>query len=72
MTATLKFNLPDEDYEFHTAIEGVQWKVIVSDILRHVKDKLKHAELKPNQFEVYEDIETEIVRALQDENLSVW
>ena len=42
MKATLKFNLPEEQYEFDSAVNGCQWHNLVSDLDEKLRQDIKH------------------------------
>ena len=42
MKATLKFNLPEEQYEFNSAVNGCQWHNVVSDLEEKLWQEIKH------------------------------
>jgi hypothetical protein len=72
MTANLKFKLPEDREEHQCALDGHKWKMTVSDVLDFIRNKLKHCDLKDNQFEILEEVEQEIIRSMADDNLSLW
>ena len=44
MKAKLKFNLPEEKYEFQCAVMGASWKGLVADLDENLRQELKHGE----------------------------
>ena len=44
MKAELKFNLPEEKYEFQCAVMGASWKALVTDLDENLRQELKHGE----------------------------
>tara|TARA_R100001244_G_scaffold128963_2_gene100081 strand:+ start:628 stop:849 length:222 start_codon:yes stop_codon:yes gene_type:complete len=44
MKAKLKFNLPEEKYEFQCAVMGASWKGLVVDLDENLRQELKHGE----------------------------
>ena len=42
MKATLKFNLPEEQYQFNSAVNGCQWHDLVSDLDEKLRQEIKH------------------------------
>ena len=44
MKAELKFNLPEEKYEFQCAVMGASWKGVVVDLDEDLRNELKHGE----------------------------
>ena len=44
MKSILKFNLPEEKYEFQCAVMGASWKGVVVDLDENLRQELKHGE----------------------------
>jgi hypothetical protein len=44
MKATLEFNLPEEDDEFRTAVDGHRWRLVVTDLDEALRTSLKYNE----------------------------
>ena len=42
MKAILKFNLPEDQYEFNSAVNGCQWHNVVSDLDEKLRQEIKH------------------------------
>lgn len=69
--ATLTFNLPEEDSEHLSAINGWKWKSVVTEIVENLRHELKYSELKPNVGEKLEEFRTWIFNKLQEEGLNL-
>ncbi len=44
MTATLTFQLPEEQDEFQTAVDGAKWRLTVQEMDEWLRVKVKHSE----------------------------
>ena len=42
MKAILEFDLPEEQYEFNSAVNGCQWNNLVSDVDEKLRQEIKH------------------------------
>ena len=42
MKAILEFDLPEEQYEFDSAVNGCQWHNLVSDLEEKLRQDIKH------------------------------
>jgi len=42
MKAILEFDLPEDQYEFDSAVNGCQWHNLVSDLDEKLRQELKH------------------------------
>jgi hypothetical protein len=54
MKATLEFNLPEEDAEHRMAIDGSNWKYVVTEMDEYFRSQIK-----------YQDLSGEVTKALQ-------
>jgi len=55
MKATLEFNLPEEAAEHRMAIDGINWKYVVTEMDEYFRSQIK-----------YQDLSGEVTKALQD------
>ena len=44
MTATLNFQLPEEQEEFYLAAKGADWRLVLEDLDAHLRSRLKYEE----------------------------
>ena len=44
--ATLTFNLPEEDQEHQDAVDGTLWRIVVVELLDHLREKRKYENKK--------------------------
>jgi len=65
----LTFDLPEEDEEFRQAQEGPEWKFLMMDILAHIRNELKHAQLPPEKAVAYEELRELIWHSIEDRKL---
>jgi len=62
MEAILKFNLPDENHEFHCAVTGAGYQNIIGSILHLFRNYIKYNEsLSADQREILETLKKEII-----------
>lgn len=73
MKAILKFNLPEDQPEFNTALQGSDWKHVCWQMDQYLRKHLKYDEgLTEEQREVYEDIRGEFWRMMNESNLDLY
>lgn len=61
MKATLSFNLPEEKYEFESAVNGTKYRGIMWDINEAIRAYLKHGEITPDaSIKLLEEIRSEL------------
>jgi hypothetical protein len=46
MKATLKFNLPEEQYQFESAVNGCQWHDLICDLDEKLRQDIKYKQYK--------------------------
>jgi hypothetical protein len=72
VTATLTFQLPDEQEEFYYAAKGADWRIVVEDMDAHLRSKLKYEDL-PEDVDAALDAARQHLHALVAERgLSLW
>jgi uncharacterized protein (DUF1800 family) len=72
VTATLTFQLPEEQEEFYLAAKGADWRIVVEDMDAHLRSKLKYEDL-PKDVDAALDAARQHLHALVAERgLSLW
>jgi len=72
VTATLTFQLPEEQEEFYHAAKGADWRMVVEDMDAHLRSKLKYEDL-PEDVDAALDAARHHLHALVAERgLSLW
>jgi hypothetical protein len=67
MKAVLKFDLPEESYDFNLAVNGWKWKVVVGDLTQWIKNNHKNGrELNGDQ------VQQKINELLEENNINLW
>lgn len=73
MTATLTFNLPEDQYEHQLALDGLKWKAVVSDIAESLRSRLKYDDvLHDEAARVLYNLRNEIFQNLEDRGLELY
>lgn len=68
MKVTLEFTLPEEAAECRCAIDGSEWKAVVSEFDQWLRGKLKHEGKQPTA----QEIRDELWRELNDRYLALY
>jgi uncharacterized protein (DUF1800 family) len=72
VTATLTFQLPEEQEEFYLAAKGADWRIVVEDMDAHLRSRLKYEDL-PEDVDAALDAARQHLHALVAERgLSLW
>jgi len=60
--ATLKFNLPEEENEFNSALKGSDTRVVLNELDTYLRNKIKYEIdiLKEDQIKTYQEIRNEL------------
>jgi hypothetical protein len=68
MTATLQFNLPDDQEDFNMAVNGTKWYLTLWELDQFLRSKVKYDEtISEEAQDIYDNIRQKI-RELQSEN----
>ena len=71
MKATLKYNLPDEQFEFESAVKSMKMFFALTEIKDELRAIWKYEELKENQFEMVERIREKFFEILQENEINL-
>lgn len=71
MEATLKFNLPDDEFEFNCAVKSTKMYFALTEIKDELRAIWKYEELKENQFEMVERIREKFFEILQENEINL-
>ena len=72
MTATLTFQLPEEQEEFYHAAKGADWRCVLEDMDAYLRGRLKHEELTPDAAKTLDEARQKLHEFLQERGLSLW
>ena len=71
MEAILKFNLPEEQPEFETAVNGWKWSLAAWELDQHLRSQLKYNDkLTEEQYNICEEIRDKLWDILRENDLS--
>jgi|GWRWMinimDraft_15_1066023.scaffolds.fasta_scaffold152545_2 hypothetical protein len=71
MKATLKYNLPDDQFEFDSAVKSMKMFFALTEIKDELRSIWKYEELKENQFEMVERIREKFFEILQENEINL-
>lgn len=71
MKAILKFNLPEENEEFNTALKGIDYYCALVDISVWLKQKLKYEELNEEESKIYEKFQQAFNEVLEENKVDL-
>ena len=73
MEAILKFNLPEEQYEFNNAIKGGDWKNVCWQMDQYLRKRIKYDEsLSEEQLRVYEGVREELYGFMNENKVDLY
>ena len=71
MKATLKFNLPEDEFEFNNAVKSMKMYFALTEIKEELRAIWKYEELKENQFEMVERIREKFFEILTENEINL-
>jgi hypothetical protein len=71
MKATLKYNLPDDEFEFNCAVKSTKMYFALTEIKEELRAIWKYEELKENQFEMVERIREKFFEILLENEINL-
>jgi hypothetical protein len=71
MYATLKYNLPDDQFEFDCAVKSTKMVFALTEIKDELRAIWKYEELKENQFEMVERIREKFFEILLENEINL-
>jgi hypothetical protein len=71
MKAILEFDLPEENADFKSAINGHNYKNAIWDFDQMLRSEMKHKELSDDTYKAYEYCRKQLRRILEEENLFI-
>lgn len=71
MKATLKYNLPEDDFEFNCAVKSTKMFFALTEIKDELRAIWKYEDLKENQFEMVERIREKFFEILTENEINL-
>jgi len=71
MKATLKYNLPDDQFEFDSAVKSMKMFFALIEIKDELRSIWKYEDLKENQFAMVERIREKFFEILQENEINL-
>ena len=71
MDATLKYNLPEDQFEFESAVKSMKMFFALTEIKDELRSIWKYEELKENQFEMVERIREKFFEILTENEINL-
>ena len=71
MKATLKYNLPEDEFEFNCAVKSTKMYFALTEIKDELRAIWKYEDLKENQFEMVERIREKFFEILNENEINL-
>jgi hypothetical protein len=71
MKVKLEYNLPDDQFEFDSAVKSMKMFFALTEIKDELRSIWKYEELKENQFEMVERIREKFFEILQENEINL-
>jgi len=74
MKAILEFNLPEDQPEFNTALQGSDWKHVCWQMDQYLRAQIKYApdEMSQEKYDALEGVREEFNRIMNESNLDLY
>ena len=73
MKAILEFNLPEDQPEFNTALQGSDWKHVCWQMDQYLRKTVKYDEsISKEDREVYDDMTNEFWTMMKENNVDLY
>lgn len=71
MKATLKYNLPDDQFEFDCASKSTKMYFALTEIKEELRSFIKYKTLKENQYEIIDEFNEKFHEILADNEINL-
>jgi hypothetical protein len=71
MKATLEFDLPEDNTDFQSAINGHNYKSAIWDFDQLLRSEMKYKELSDETYQAYKWCRAELRKILEQDNLFI-
>jgi hypothetical protein len=71
MKATLKYNLPDDEFEFNCAMKSTKMYFALTEIKEEIRSVLKYGELRDDQYKFIEELQEKFHEILTDNEINL-
>ena len=71
MKATLKYNLPEDEFEFNNAVKSTKMYFALTEIKEEIRSVLKYGELRDEQYKFIEEFNEKFHEILNDNEINL-
>ena len=71
MKATLKYNLPEDEFEFNCAVKSMKMYFALTEIKDELRAILKHGELRDDQYKFIDKMNERFYEILSDNEINL-
>jgi len=72
MKAILSFNLPKDKEDYELCMNGPNYFCTISEFDNELRDKLKHGDLKEEEYKIYDKIRTRLWAIAEENKIDIW
>jgi hypothetical protein len=72
VTATLTFQLPEEQEEFYLAAKGADWRCVLEDMDAHLRSRMKYEDLPEDVDAALDAARQHLHTLVAERGLSLW
>ena len=71
MEAKLKYNLPEDEFEFNNAVKSMKMYFALTEIKEEIRSVLKYGELRDEQYKFIEEFNEKFHEILNDNEINL-
>ncbi len=71
MEAKLKYNLPEDEFEFNCAVKSTKMYFALTEIKEEIRSVLKYGELRDEQYKFIEEFNEKFHEILNDNEINL-
>lgn len=71
MKAKLEYTLPEEDFEYYNAVNGIKMYSIINEIDQWLRSQVKYAELSEDEYKAYQSCRDHLRELINEEGIKL-
>jgi hypothetical protein len=71
MKAKLEYTLPEEDFEYYNAVNGIKMYSIIHELDQWLRSQVKHAELSEDEYKAYQSCRDHLRELINEEGIKL-
>jgi hypothetical protein len=72
MKVILKYNVPEDEYDYRMAVDGHKYYSFIVDFYNFLRNKVKYEQLSEADRSVYEDVYEHFHNEIRENEINLW